>query len=42
MPGVFTKELVHYMFIRNFRYEEHIFMVPTSSLWAYLTVVNGM
>jgi len=29
---IFTKELVHYKFIRNSGYEEHNFMVPMSYL----------
>ena len=29
---IFTSELVHYAFIRNIGYKEHIFMVPMSSL----------
>jgi len=35
---IYSKELVHYTFIRNLGYKEHIITVPTSSLQADFTV----
>ena len=37
---MFTKELVHLLFVRNSSYKELIFMVPMSSLYPHLTVLQ--